>query len=108
MACIAIRSELDIFARRPVQTAVLYSRVTHYKPIAPVDLSDLEFFIPGDGETYVHLDIHMSVRGKLVAIDGSALDPTESTTVVNNLLNSLFRQCIVTLNGVSVSSSKDL
>ena len=58
--------------------------------------------IPGYGETYVDLDIHMSVRGKLVALDGSALDPADNTTVVNNLLHSLFSQCNVTLNGVSV------
>jgi hypothetical protein len=73
-----------------------------------VDQSDLEFVIPGDGETYVDLDIHMSVRGKLVARDGSALDSTDSTTVVNNLLHSLFSQCSFSLNGFSVSSSKDL
>jgi hypothetical protein len=73
MACATTRSEFDIFAKRPVQTSVLWSRVTHYKPIAPVDQSDLEFVVPGDAETYVDLEIHMSVRGKLVAQDGSAL-----------------------------------
>jgi hypothetical protein len=54
------------------------------------------------------LDIHMSVRGKLVAHDGAALDPADSTTVVSNLHHSLFSQWSVTLNGVSVSLSKDL
>jgi hypothetical protein len=91
-----------------VQSAVLSSRVTHYKSIAPVDQSDLEFVIPGDAETYVDLDIHMLVRGKLVAQDDFALDPADSTTVVNNLLLLLFNQCSVTLNRVSVSSSKNL
>jgi hypothetical protein len=47
--------------------AVLLSRFTHCKPIAPADQFDLEFVIPGDTETYVVLDIHMSVRGKLLA-----------------------------------------
>jgi hypothetical protein len=73
-----------------------------------VDQSDLEFVIPGDAETYVDPDIHMSVRGTLVAQDGTALESTDSTTVVNNLIHSLFSQCSVSLNGVSVSSSKDL
>jgi hypothetical protein len=49
----------------------------------------------------------MSERGKFVAHDGSALDHSDSTTVVNNLLNSLLTQCSVTLNGVSVFASKD-
>jgi hypothetical protein len=87
MACTAIRYELDIFARRPVHSAVLSPRVTHYKPFAPLNQSELEFVIPDDGETYVHLDIHISVRGKLVALYGSTLDPTNSTLVVNNLLH---------------------
>jgi hypothetical protein len=108
MECATTRFEFDIFTKRPVQTAVLRSRVTHYKPIAPVDQSDLEFVIPGDAETFVDFDIHLSVQGKLVAQDGSALECTDSTTVVNNLLHSLFSQCSVSLNGVSVSSSKDL
>jgi hypothetical protein len=65
MACATVRSEFDLFARKPVQTAVLSSRVTHYKTIAPVDQSDLEFIIPGDAETYLYLDIDMSVWGKI-------------------------------------------
>jgi hypothetical protein len=73
-----------------------------------VDQSDLEFVIPGDAETYVDLVIHMSVLGKLVAQERSALESTDNTTVVNNLLHSLFSQCSVSLNGFSVSSSKNL
>jgi hypothetical protein len=84
--------EFDIFAKRPVQTAVQSAQVTHYKPIAPVDLSDLEFVIPGD--------IHISVRGKLVAQGVSVFDPADSTTVVKDLLHSLFSQSSITLNGV--------
>jgi hypothetical protein len=102
------RSEFDIFVKKPVQSAVLWSRVTHYKPVAAVDQSDLEFHIPSDLETYVDLGIHLSVRGKLLAHDGSTPDAADSTSVVNNLLHSLLSQCSVTLNEVSVSSSKDL
>jgi hypothetical protein len=108
MSSTTTKSEFDIFAKKPVQGAVLWSRVTHYKPIAPVDQSDLEYVIPGDSETYVDLNIHMKIRGKLVRPDGSNLDSDDSTSVVNNLLHSLFSQCSVTLNGVSVSASKDL
>ena len=52
--------------------------------------SVLVFVTSGDAETYFDLDIHLSVRGKLVAQVGSALDPANSTSVVNNLLHSLF------------------
>ena len=42
------KSEFDMFAKKPVQSAVLGTRVSQYKPIAPVDQSDIEFIIPGD------------------------------------------------------------
>jgi hypothetical protein len=75
-----------------VQCAVLSSRVTHYKSIAHVNQSDFEFDIPGDTETYVNLNIHMSVRGKLVVQYGCIMDQADTTTVVNNLLHSLFNK----------------
>ena len=53
-------------------------------------------------------NIHLSVRGNLMAQDGSSLDPADTTTVVNNLHHSPVSQYIVTINWVSVSSTKDL
>ena len=50
----------------------------------------------------------MMIRGKLVHADGTNLHSDDSTSVVNNLLHSLFSQCTVTGNGVSISASKDL
>jgi hypothetical protein len=67
---------------------VLCSLVTHYKSIAPVDQSDLEFFIPSNAKTKMDLDVHMSVTRKLLAREDSALNAADSSTVVN-LLHSL-------------------
>ena len=61
-----ISSEFDIFAPKPVQTAILETNVVHYKPIATVDQNDLEFLVPGDNETYIDLDIKLFVKGKLL------------------------------------------
>jgi hypothetical protein len=107
MSFTTTKSEFAIFAKKPVQGAVLWSRITHYKPIAPVEQLDLEYVIPGDSDTYVDLNIHM-IRGLLVHAYGSNFDSDNHTSVVNNLLHSLFSQCSVTLNSVSVSASKDL
>jgi len=63
---------------------------TAYKPIAPVDQIDLEFLIPADKGNYIHLDIQLYVRGKLVSGFGNDVDVTDHTGVVNNLLHSLF------------------
>ena len=43
----SISSQFDIFMRRPIQTAVQGTVETVYKPLAPVEQNDLEFFYPG-------------------------------------------------------------
>ena len=52
-----MNSVFNIFAPKPVQSAILGRDVVHYKPIATVDQNDLEFLIPGDSETYIDQDI---------------------------------------------------
>ena len=48
-----ISSELDIFVKKPTQSAILDSHVVRFKPIAKVYQNDLEFLVPGDNETYI-------------------------------------------------------
>jgi len=52
-----VSSEFDIFAPKPVQLAILDTKVVHFKPIASIDQSDLEFLMPADYDTYIDLDI---------------------------------------------------
>ena len=59
----SVSSEFHIFAHRPIQTSVLGTIETAYKPIAPVDQTDLEFFIPPDNDPYIDLDIKLYVPG---------------------------------------------
>ena len=56
---LSVSSDSDIFAHKPIQTSILETVETVYKPIAPVEQSDLEFFIPADSDTYVDLDINL-------------------------------------------------
>jgi hypothetical protein len=92
-----VSSEFNIFASKPVQTAVRERNVVQYKPIASVDHSDLEFSIPEDHDTYIAPDIKFSVRGKLIKANGTDLDATDFTAGTNNLLHSLFSQCSVNI-----------
>jgi len=87
-----VSCEYDIFAPKPVQSAILGTDVVHYKPIATVNQNDLEFLIPGDSETYIDQDIKLYVRGKIIGADGKDLDASDSTAGTNNFLNSLFSQ----------------
>jgi hypothetical protein len=103
-----VSSEFDIFARKPVQNAIQDTNVVVYKPVAPIDQSDLEFLIPADLSTYVDPDIKLYIRGRFTKPDGSALDATDYTAGVNNFLHSLFSQCTIALNDVNITQSGDL
>jgi hypothetical protein len=60
MADLALASsEFDIFAPKPVQNAIDDTYEVVYKPLAPIDQSDLEFLIPADLDTYVNPDIKL-------------------------------------------------
>jgi len=85
-----ISSEVDIFVKKPIQSATLDSHVVHYKPIATLDQNDIEFLIPGDNETYIDLEIKLFVKGRLLGYDGKDLDASDYTAGANNFLNSLF------------------
>ena len=90
-----VTTEFDIFAHKPVQTAILETNVVHYKPIETVDQNDLEFLILADNETYIDLDIKLYVKGKLIGADGKNLDATDFMAGTNNFVHSLFSQCSI-------------
>jgi hypothetical protein len=102
-----VTTEFDIFAHKPVQTAILETNVVHYTPIASVDQNDLEFLIPGN-ETYIDLDIKLYVKGKLIGVDGKDLDATDFTARTNNFLHSVFNQCSISLNEVNITPASEL
>jgi hypothetical protein len=54
---LSVSLEFDIFAQIPVQTSVQETIETVFRPIASVDQSDLEFFIPAEHDTYIDLNI---------------------------------------------------
>jgi len=58
----SVSSEFGIFVRRPIQTAVLRTVETVYKPLAPTVQNELEIVIPGDSDTYIDLDIKLRSR----------------------------------------------
>jgi hypothetical protein len=103
----SVSSEFDIFANRPVQSSMLETVETSYKPIAPADQNDLEFLVPGDSDTYIYLDIKLFVRGKLVSSTGKDVDLSDHTGVTNNLLHSLFSECNIKLNDVNFMRARE-
>jgi len=104
---VSLSSEVDIFAPRPIQTSVVDTTEVTYKPIASAEESDLEFLIPADNDTYVDLNIKPYIRGKLTKPDGTNLDNTDFTAVTNKFLHSLFSQCSIALNGVTITQATE-
>ena len=103
-----VSSEFDIFAHKPIQTSVLETIHTVCKPIAPVEQSDLQFLITAYNDSYIDTDFKLYIRGKLVSGDGKDLDNKYFTAVTNNFLHSLFSQCIIALNGASITQASEL
>jgi hypothetical protein len=105
MGC--LKSGLDIFLKRSIQTSIVNSHDVTYKPLAPADNpTQLEFKCSGHSDYYIDVNsIRLLLRVKLVKTDGSLITNTEKNTesCVNNLLHSLFSSLSVSLNGKRVT-----
>jgi hypothetical protein len=73
-----LKSGLDIFLKRSIQTSVVNSHTATYKPIAPADnQAQLEFNCSGHSDYYIDLNsVLLLLRIKLVKTDGSDLAST--------------------------------
>jgi len=102
-----LKSELDIFLKRSIQTSVVNSHTVTYKPIAPADNpAQLEFNCSGHSDYYIDLNsVRLLLRVKLVKTDGSDIESAVPNTVgcVNNLLHSTFSSLSISQNGKPVT-----
>lgn len=103
-----MKSELDLFRLRNVQTSILKTEEISYKPLNSLENQTvIEFACQGHGDTYIDLSsINLHLKLQILKNDGSYYkDVDKQPGIVNNLLGSLFRQVNVSLNGKSVNSS---
>jgi len=105
---VCLISEFDIFASTLIQTSIVDTTEVTYKATASMEQSDLEILIPAVNATYVDLNIKVYIRGKLTKVDGTNLDNTDFTAVTNNFLHSLFSQCSIALNVVTIIQATKL
>jgi hypothetical protein len=88
-----LKSGLDTFLKRSIQTSIVNSHTVTYKPIA---------YCSGHDDYYIDLNsARLLLRFKLVTTDGSNIPSDEANTVgcVNNLLHSMLSSLSVSLNG---------
>jgi len=102
---VSLSSEFHIFDSRHTQTSVVEKTEVTYKSIASAEQSDLGLVIHADNDTYVDLNIKPYIPGKLNKADGTNLDNTDFTAVTNNFLHSIFSQCGIALNGVTITQT---
>ena len=102
-------SELDLFAKPPIQTSIEHATVKDNYPISStIESGPLEFTITGNGEeyldlssAYLHIVAHVSKNGV------ANPEATDKALPVNNWAHSLFSQIDVSINGKMVSSSSN-
>ena len=118
LSCACGKSELELFAVPPTQTAINSSQWMEYRPITSLtDTGPIEFVITDSGEEYVDLsETYLQVTAKIVKPTGEDLEQTldDNGTVngadadvgpVNLWLHSLFSQVDVSLNDRLVTPS---
>jgi hypothetical protein len=97
-----LKSGLDIFLKRSIQTSVVHSHTVTYKFIAPSEnAAQLEFNCSGHSDYYIDLySVRLLLRIKLVKTDGSDIENTAPNTVgcVKNLQHSMFSSLSISLN----------
>ena len=68
----------------------------------------MDFLITAGHDTYIDLNIQLYISGKLTKADWTALEITDHTCVTSTLLHSLFDQCNISLNGVTITHAGGL
>lgn len=104
-----IKSELDLFQPRHIQTSITKSEEIGYKPLTSLEnQSVIEFSIQGNADTYIDLSsINLCLKVQMTKSDGTKYKTTDinQPAPVNNVIHSLFRQVNIALNGKSINSS---
>jgi hypothetical protein len=100
------KSELDLFSIPPTQVAIQKGQWIDHQPISSINATaPIEFNVTGT-EDYIDLPKTMLVaKVKITKSNGGDLTTGEKVGPVNNLLQSLFKQVDVFLNGVQVTQS---
>lgn len=104
-----MKSELDLFRPRHVQTSILKTEEVSYKPLNSLENQTvIEFACQGHGDTYLDVSsINLRIKIQITKNDGTLYKDADEHQpgIANNILHSLFRQVNVSLNGKSVNSS---
>ena len=109
----ATHSSLDLFEKPPLLVTFDQSFEQKTGPLYSPTGSSLEFEIVGDRNNFIDLQkIYLEIKFRVVRNNRNDLrfttgDANNSDTphLANNVLHSLFADCIVSANGIKISSA---
>ena len=106
-SCECTLSQLDLFTVPPTQTSVVNGAWTEFFPVSSItsDTAPIEFNINGGDEYLDMSSTILQVQVKVTNADGTILEDQDAVGPVNLLLQSLFSQVDISLNGCLVSHS---
>ncbi|XP_065943249.1 uncharacterized protein F54H12.2-like [Magallana gigas] len=111
-SCMCGMENLELFQVPPTNIAIAESKWMEYYPISSTlesDTAPIEFDIQGQGDEYIDLSqTYIQVICKFTKADGGNLTGANTdSTPVNKILDSLFTEIDVTLNGKIISPGTD-
>ena len=106
---IVTNSELDLFARPPIQTSVEHGSIKDYYPVSGmIQSGPLEFTINSSAEDYLDLSsAFLYITAHISDEDVEGKEEGDRAAPVNNWIHSLFSQVDVSVNGKLISSSSN-
>ena len=106
----AVGSELNLYERPVVQTAIIGESIREYNPKATIiQGSPLDFSISGGAHHYVDLNnAKLEVRVKLTSPTGADIAAGTRVGVANLTLHSLFQGMVMKCNRSTVTESNNL
>jgi len=110
-SCECLLSPLELFSVPPTQISIDQTRYAEYRPIATLSANQVvDFVVPGAVDEYVNLTntiLYLKIKVKKNATTDLTEAESEHVTPNRLLLQALFSQLDVTLNGKLASNSTD-
>lgn len=107
----SLKSELDLFGKRPIQTDIEDINYVYYYPLISPSGNDapIEFYVPGNMLYYLDLsDTSLGVKVKVTKEDGTNLAEADSVAPANNWLHTLFSDITLVMNDTTIEGGSHL
>lgn len=103
MTCPCVKSELDLFSVPLEQTSIESGQWVETKPIASLTNSSIvEFHVPGSSDDYQDpSNMYLQLKARIKCENGTVLAGDKEVGPVNGWMHALFKEIVVTLNGVN-------